>query len=237
MPWDYGSQHQLRRWILERPEDVNADLLKRNDALRGWATKIEWLSPRPDTNVELRDQAWTEIGLAAASPQKAGWWPRRGAVWDAVARVQGPDDQIGGIFLEAKGRAGELTSGGTKATEPAITTIKSALADVQADLGVARSEEWLRACYQPANRLALLWYARQWCDPPVPAWLVSLYFLGEKYPTVTKAEVGPQSEEEWEPIIEALHKRMGLPHHPHALTPWWIESFLPVLQSPGAGGL
>ena len=88
-----------------------------------------------------------------------------------------------------------------------------------------------------ANRLALLWYARQWCDPPVPAWLVSLYFLGEKYPTVTKAAVGPQSEEEWEPIIEALHKRMGLPHHPHALTPWWIESFLPALQSPGAGCL
>ena len=89
MPWDYGSQHQVRRWILERPEDVNADLLKRNDALRGWASKIEWLSPRPDTNVELRDQAWTEIGLAAASPQEAGWWPRGGAVWDAVARVNG----------------------------------------------------------------------------------------------------------------------------------------------------
>jgi hypothetical protein len=233
VPWDYGSQHQLRRWILERPEDVNADLLARNDALRGWASRIEWLSPRPDTNAELRDQAWTEVGLTAASPQEAGWWPTGGAVWDAVARVHGPDGQIGGILLEAKGRAGELTSGGTKATEPAITTIKSALADVQADLGVVPSEEWLRACYQPANRLALLWYARQRCDPPVPVWLVSLYFLGEKYPTVTKTEVGPQTEEAWEPIIEALHTRMGLPRHPHSLTPWWIESFLPALQTPG----
>src|SRR5215210_913411 len=218
MAWDYGSQHQLRRWILERPDAVNADLLKRNHALRGWANKIEWLSPRHDTNVELRDQAWTEIGLAAPSPREAGWWPRGGAVWDAVARVHGRDGEIGGIFLEAKGRAGELTSGGTKATEPAISTIKSALADVQAYLGVVPSEAWLRACYQPANRIALLWYARERCDPPVPVWLVSLYFLGEEYPTATKPEVGPQSEAAWEPIIEALHKRMGLPEHPHALT-------------------
>ena len=61
-------------------------------------------------------------------------------------------------------------------------TIKAALADVQADLGVAPSEEWLRACYQPANRLALLWYARQRCDPPVPAWLVSLYSSARSTP-------------------------------------------------------
>ena len=54
---------------------------------------------------------------------------------------------------------------------------------------------------------------------------------------MTKAEVGPQRKEVWEPIIEALHTRIELPHHPHALTPWWIESFLPALQPPGTGRL
>jgi hypothetical protein len=230
MAWSYGSQHQLRRWILERPEELNADLLARNDELRRSSKSIEWLSPRADSHVELRDQAWTEIGLAAHSPQQATWWPSRGAVWDAIARVRGADGEVGGIFLEAKGRPSELTAGGMKATsETSIAMIKSVLADVQADLGVAPSDEWLRACYQPANRLAMLWYARKRCSPPLRVWLVSLYFLGEHYPTVTAPEIGPRTEAAWEPIIEALHKRMGLPPSPHALSAWLIESFLPAL--------
>lgn len=233
VPWPYGSQYQLRRWVLEDPNGVNRDLLERNGELRAWARRIEWLSPNADTHVELRDDAWGLIGLTADSPQKAGWWPSGGAVWDGVARVDGPEGEVGGIFVEAKGRPGELTGGGMKATsDKSIARIKSALADVQAFLGVAPSDEWLRACYQPANRLALLWYARNKCEPPAPVWLVSMYFLGEHYPKVTSTEVGPETEEAWKPIIEAVHQRMGLPPHPHALSSWWIESFLPALEPP-----
>lgn len=233
MAWSYGSQHQLRRWILERPEEITGDLLDRNKELREWALRIEWLSPAPDTRVELRDGGWTEMGLSADSPQQAGWWPPGGGVWDAIARVHGPNGEVGGIFVEAKGRPGELTAGGMKATrKESVLKIKSALADVQACLDVTTSNEWLRACYQPANRLALLWYARKKCDPPAPVWLVSLYFLGEHYPKASTTEIGPETEEVWQPIIEALHERMGLPERPHALSTWWIESFVPALEPP-----
>ena len=136
-------------------------------------------------------------------------------------------------LVEAKGRESELTSGGCKATsEKSIKTIRSALADVQNALGVAPSPEWMGACYQPANRLAVLWYSRVKRDPPVPVWLVSLYFTGEHYRTVVGAHVGPDSEGAWEPIIEALDQRMGLPPAPHLLSPWWIEAFLPALEPP-----
>ncbi len=234
MAWSYGSQHQLRRWILERPDDVTRDLRANNKELREWGSRVEWLSPRPDTHVELRDEAWREIGLVAESPQEAGWWPSGGGVWDAIARVHGSSGEVGGIFVEAKGRSGELTGGGMKATSAeSVAKIKSALADVQAGLGVTPSTDWLRGCYQPANRLALLWYARKKCDPPAPVWLVSLYFLGEHYPKAATTEIGPEAEESWERILKALHERIGLPKPPHALSPWWIESFLPALEPPG----
>jgi hypothetical protein len=145
------------------------------------------------------------------------------------------DGQIGGVLIEAKGRESELTSGGCKATsEASIKKTRSALADVQNALGVAPSYDWMGACYQPANRLAVVWYSRVKRDPPEPVWLVSLYFIGEHYGTVAGAQVGPSSVAAWEPIIEALHERMGLPRAPHLLSPWWIEVFLPALEPSGA---
>lgn len=49
-----------------------------------------------------------------------------------------PREEIGALLVEAKGRVGELRSGGAKATaQSSIDTIRSAFADVQASLGVA----------------------------------------------------------------------------------------------------
>ncbi len=237
MAWDYGSQYQLQRWVLERPDELNTDLTARNKALASWAQKIEWISPTSETTKELRDDAWNAIGLPEPSPQQAGWWPKGGAVWDAVARVHGSAGEVGGILVEAKGRVGELRSGGCKATAPeSIQKISSALADVQASLGATPSPAWMGACYQPANRLAMLWFARCRSTPTVPVWLVSLYFLGENYPAVKAPHVGPTTEAAWRPIIQAVHAEVGLPPAPHELSPWWVESFLPVLEPPAAPG-
>jgi hypothetical protein len=254
--WTYGSQHQLRRWIVERPDEVSRELTSRNDRLGAWAQRIEWLLPAnrgqlstivripqlrsltlwptAESGAERRDEAWRIIGLDGDSPVQAGWWPKGGAVWDAGARVHGPDGQVGGILVEAKGRERKLSSSGCKASDQqSIETIRSALADVQNELGLAPSPEWMGPCYQPANRLAVLWYARVKCEPPVPLWLVSLYVCGEHYPTATGELIGPATEQVWEPVIGDIHRRMGLPPHPHMLTAWWIEAFLPALEPPG----
>ena len=176
------------------------------------------------------------MGLPGPSPVGDGWWPKGGAVWDAGARVHGPDGQIGGVLVEAKGRESELTSGGCKATsETSIKTIRSALADVQNALGVAPSHEWMGACYQPANRLAFLWYSRVKRDPPVPVWFVSLV-LHRRALRDRRGRAGSAhpAREAWEPIIEALHKRMGLPPRAALSSPHrWIEAFLPALEPSG----
>src|SRR5437764_6633327 len=128
MSWLYGSQHQLRRWITERPDEVSRELTSRNEELAGWARRIEWLWPTAASGAEPRDDAWQLLGLQEPSPVGDGWWPKGGAVWDAGARVHGPDGQIGGVLVEAKGRESELTSGGCNATsEASIKTIRSAL--------------------------------------------------------------------------------------------------------------
>lgn len=166
----------LAVWHEQRQQRIASGIVVDAD-LRLMATDGVGHALAAASGTEPRDEAWKIIGLDGDSPAQAGWWPKGGAVWDAGAQVHGPDGQLGGILAEAKGREGELTSGGCKATaEQSIKAIRSALADVQNEFGIAPSPEWMGPCYQPANRLAVLWYARIRCQPPVPLWLVSLYF-------------------------------------------------------------
>src|SRR4051794_32016180 len=64
---------------------------------------------------EVRDDLWTVLSLPGPTPQQGGFWPRRGPVRDSVALV--PRHRGDGVLLvEAKSHAGELKSGGTRAT-------------------------------------------------------------------------------------------------------------------------
>lgn len=87
MPSSYGSQYQLQRWVVERPDELNRHLRSRNQEFAREVRKIEWLSPTRESTTELRDEAWSTVGLSEPSPEAAGWWPPRGPVWDAVARI------------------------------------------------------------------------------------------------------------------------------------------------------
>ncbi len=153
-------------------------------------------------------------------------------VWDAVAKAAGRDGQAGAIFVEAKGREADLRSGGSRATDPeSISAIRSALADVQAAVETPIGTNWMGPTYQPANRLAVLYFARCKRQPPVPVWLVSLYVCGERYTSVSGV-VGPADEQSWRPIIRSLPDEMGLAHGHTVLSDWWIELFLPALAPP-----
>jgi hypothetical protein len=227
--YTYGSRHQLGRWIAERPADLQVQLHEACPTLADFATgPLEWIAPTgPDDRRELRDEFWAEVGLDGLSPQDAKWWPARGPVWDAVARVPGPDGQVGGVVVEAKGRAGEIVSGGCKASGASFERIRSAFADVQASLGVPSNPTWLRAYYQMANRLAYLWFARRYGDER-PLWLVWIYFTGERYPTAAGFSVGPATQSEWSPAIQAAKDDLHLPVE-HDLSGFEATVFLPAL--------
>ena len=108
MPYDYGSQYQLRRWVLERTDELNAYLRGASPTLDEWVDDIAWIAPVAEDHHELRDEAWSAAGLPTPSPQDAGWWPQRGPVWDAVAKATGRDGQAGAIFVRR--RAANLSS-------------------------------------------------------------------------------------------------------------------------------
>jgi hypothetical protein len=232
---DYGSQYQLRRWVNEEPDELTRRILGACQSLREWPPdKVEWLSPTPAHPAELRDEAWAAVGLPSPSPQEADWWPVGGPVWDAVARVEGPDEQCGGVFIEAKGRRSELRGPGTRAQDERRDKIKTALFDVQASIGVGPPPaDWLGRSFQPANRLAYLWFSRVKNDPAAPVWLISMYFLAETYRDTVKAATGPATEAEWRPLIGALHQEMELPEPPHLLSPYWGEVFLECVAGTG----
>lgn len=243
--YEYGSQRELLQHVIDprHRQRINRELLEANVELREFATgpaDITWLAPDPTTGRELKDDAWAVIGLSDPSPQTAKWWPRSGPTWDGVAGVRGRDGSIGAIFVEAKARARELRSGGCKSTDPGNRKmITEALRDVQAELDVPVGTNWLGPVYQPANRLAWLWFGRcheQHRARPVPVWLLSLYFCDVQYRRVT-GMVGPRDENAWRSEVDAIRAELRLPAR-HSLSDRCIELFMPSVVTelqPGRG--
>jgi hypothetical protein len=99
-----GSRLRICQWVDEAPDQLEA-------RLRGWPTldefraddPIDWLSPRRDGGYEeIGDDLWIKAGLPGQSPQKAGFWPKRGPSWDAVGLVPGHDEAAGVLLVEAR---------------------------------------------------------------------------------------------------------------------------------------
>jgi hypothetical protein len=119
--YGHGSQHELLQRIVDPigRERLNGERCEENVELREFVAApadIDWIAPDPATGKELKDAAWKTVGLSGPSPQDAGWWPKSGPTWDGVARVRGRAGSTGALFVEAKGRPGELRGGGTKST-------------------------------------------------------------------------------------------------------------------------
>ena len=182
--WSYGSQYQLNRWLQERESALVTILRERCETLNRWAPEVVWISPDFDQGGrESGDSAWHKVGLPSPSPHEAQWWPTSGPRWDAVARVIGADGRVGALFVEAKGRRGKVCAGRMDRRTPGTVEQRHrALAQVRHDLRVDDTADWTGPCYQVANRLAWLWFARRWECRELPVWLVSIYFCGENYP-------------------------------------------------------
>jgi hypothetical protein len=72
--FDYGSQRELLAHLIDpdRRTRINHELLELNVELREFAggpSAIEWISPDLKTGKELKDAAWSTVGLPAPSPQ------------------------------------------------------------------------------------------------------------------------------------------------------------------------
>ena len=162
---------------------------------------IEWVSPLlADQFREYRDmEALRRLGVQSLNYRKlSDFWPRRGPVWDALART------ISGelIFVEAKAHIAEAASPGTKASLTSLELIQRSLAEARRFYAPKATAEWSGTFYQYANRLALHFLFRKLNR--LPSHLVFLYFINANDVN------GPSSELEWQGATQLLHAALGL---------------------------
>lgn len=202
-----GSQRQTQLWVNQRADELNSELVVEFPELAGRA--VRWTSPLAvDGYREYQDTAFLNaVGLGGLASALAGFWPRGGPVWDALAIVETPTtdgtpSRPGVILAEGKSYPGELRSRGCQASPTSRARIEAALATTQQTLGVTdrTPADWCGPLYQTANRLAHLTWLR---SLGIRAWLVHLLFVNDPHSPTTAAA--------WEQAISDASDELGLP--------------------------
>ena len=222
-----GSRLRMRQWVENHRDHLERQLREALPTLASFADgPINWLSPLADAGYrELRDDVW-QLAMVDPSPQAAGWWPKRGPVWDAAGIVPGREGGLGLVLVEAKGHVAELRSPASKASYESERMIRDALRETKLALGVPESAPWDRTYYQVANRLAFLYWLH--AHARRPAWLVNVYFTGDCFRSGRGKVVGPSDEAGWTGPISEAKRTLQLPAE-HVLSPWIADVCLPAV--------
>lgn len=194
-----GSQRWLQFAVNAQRGLVDEPLL---DSLGGPEhSPVEWLCPlRSGGYREYRDLAALKALGVPESVQYslADFWPRRGPVWDGLARTAKGDL----LLLEAKANVPELASGRSQAGPESLRKITDRLIEVREYLAPKSTADWSHTFYQYANRLALLYFLRRLNK--LPARLVFVYFVNARDVN------GPSSRAEWEAALTLMYAALGL---------------------------
>ena len=228
----YGSECHLLRWMGRHRKLFDKKVA---DAVGRPGESIEWLDFKFAPNVEWPHKGWPDAeqkGLEFLYNQpgiKSKWesfWPTGRGIhnWDAVGWIGAePNREL--LLLEAKAHIAEMKSScgaGPESTQK----IKRAFESVKQGLGANPDADWLNGYYQAANRIATLHFLQR---EGIPARLLFVYFLGDRFPSPGKE--CPGSEKEWTPAIEAQLLHLGLGPH-HHLADRIHKLFLPVASNP-----
>jgi len=195
-----GSQRWLQLAVAKAPDQLHEALAQAGAVRPG--EKIEWKAPIAENGfAEPRDNEALRLAGIESLPVRslATFWPRRGPVWDAVARV----GQAASLFVEAKAHVAEAASPPSQASPNSLEKIREALSEARSFYAPDSTADWHRVFYQYANRLAhhyLLWKVNGLDSRPV-----FLQFLNARDVS------GPTSAAEWEAATKVIHDAPGLP--------------------------
>ncbi|SHK16919.1 hypothetical protein SAMN02745216_03007 [Desulfatibacillum alkenivorans DSM 16219] len=198
-----GSQRLIQTYVNFRQDALNSALLSAIPDFPS-AGGLVWVSPlEKDNFAEYQDRAFLEaLGIGHYWDRLQSFWPRRGPVWDALARIENQvTDQVEGVVLvEAKSHIDEIYGNGCQALNQSRKLIDKALGKVKDFLGVAAENDWTGPLYQSANRIAHLYFFREICQ--VRAWLINVYFTEDpNYPT---------SADSWRRALPRVKDDLGL---------------------------
>lgn len=195
-----GSQRLLQLAVNKRPEIVRSALRKSGALGRGEA--IEWLSPlEADGYAEYKDgEAQRRLRIKAhLKVPLYDFWPRRGAVWDALA-IAGENRPL---LIEAKAHIREVASPGSKAGPSSMVLIEKSLRATRRYFAPRSKADWTGTFYQYANRLAYQYYLRVLNG--IESSLVFIDF------TNAVDMDGPSTAAEWRGATRLIHAVLGLP--------------------------
>jgi hypothetical protein len=132
------------------------------------------------------------------------WWPQGPGIhhWDAVGRYR-TGAETGWLLVEAKANVEELASDCRAKPGDGRARIEASLAETKSALGVDAACDWLRGCYQAANRLAALHFLGA---HGVPARLLHVYFAGDRTPNRTC----PADESGWGDALARQRAALGI---------------------------
>ena len=209
-----GSQRWLQLTVRDQPSLVDEPL---GTSLGGAEhLPVNWLCPLSAGNYrEYRDLEALKV-LDVASPVQhalAEFWPRRGPVWDGLARTARGDL----LLLEAKANLPELATGRSQAGPESFDKINLRLKELRGYLAPKSTADWTHTFYQYANRLAFLYFLRHLNK--LPAHLVFVYFVN------ARDVKGPATRAEWEAALTLMHAALGLPKR-HRLSPFIHNVFV-----------
>ena len=209
----YGSEWHLLRYLGYHREKLSKQIL----GLIG-GQSISWLDFRflPPNKSKKHDGEHIGVSFLEDAQAREAWrsfWPQSGNSqnWDAVGEiwVNGHKEWL---LVEAKAHKGELKSKCGASNQNSIDRINAALSQTIGSFCSSPSllENWLSPYYQYANRLAMLYFLMKVCNPPIPARLLFIYFLGDQR---NDSAICPQTEEEWAPDITAMEDHLGIDIH------------------------
>jgi hypothetical protein len=193
-----GSQRWLQTVVNCTPELLNAPLRQYLTLLRG--QDIQWLSPLAnDDYAEYRDGEFLErLGVQLLRKSLESFWPKRGPVWDGLARSSRGDL----LLVEAKAHLSEIASPPSKAGQTSLSFIRKSLSETRDHLGATSGYDWAGTYYQYTNRLAHLYLLRQL--NAIRAWLVFVYFVNARDVS------GPARKADWENEILKVQDHLGI---------------------------
>lgn len=169
-----GSQLQTQIYVNEEAAALDTAIKKEIPGLTG--TEIKWASPlAKDKFKEFKDGDFlAALNLGSLDGALKKFWPKRGPVWDALARFTASSG-AGALLIEGKSYPAEAKSDGSGAESPdSRKQIQDAIRSTFPAAGNFDNKTiWYGDFYQAANRIAHLKFLR---DQKVDAWLVYLCF-------------------------------------------------------------
>ncbi len=208
----YGSEWHLLRFL-----GYHRDILTTEIALACGANsaKVMDFGFAPNAKILFDDVEAKRVDFISIPEVQAGWkkyWPATGTppTWDAVGNLEyAHGTEL--MMIEAKAHVGELNSSCGAKNPASLRTIKSAFASTAKVLtnGGNVTPAWMDEYYQLANRLAVLNFLTNVCQPPVPARLVLVYFYGQRGGNMNGRNC-PQDQVQWKNVLSTMYKALDI---------------------------